>query len=71
MRTLTIRLNPKLDKALERIAKLTGRTKSQIARDALQRQVAVTRFRELRSKTLPFAKSQGLLADEDVFRAMS
>ncbi len=56
---------------MERIAKRTGRTKSEIARDALKRQVAVTRFRELRSKTLPFAEAQGLLADEDVFRAMS
>jgi predicted transcriptional regulator len=71
MTTLTIRLDPKLDKALERIAKRTGRTKSEIARDALKRQVAVARFRELRSKTLPFAEAQGLLADEDVFRAMS
>jgi hypothetical protein len=33
--------------------------------------VAVARFRELRSKTLPFAEAQGLLADEDVFEAVS
>lgn len=71
MTTLTIRLDPKLDKALGRIARRTGRTKSEIARDALKRQVAVARFRELRSKVLPFAEAQGLLTDEDVFRAMS
>lgn len=71
MTTLTIRLDAKLDKALERIAKRTGRTKSEIARDALRRQVAVSRFRELRLKILPFAEAQGLLTDEDVFRAMS
>jgi predicted transcriptional regulator len=71
MPTLTIRLDPKLHKALEGIAKRTGRTKSELARDALKRRVAVTRFRELRSKTLPFAEAQGLLADEDVFRAIS
>jgi predicted transcriptional regulator len=69
--TLTIRLDPKLDKALARIAKRTGRTKSEIALDALRRQVAVTRFRELRAKTLPFAQAQGLLTDEDVFRSIS
>jgi predicted transcriptional regulator len=68
---LTIRLDPKLDKALERIAKRTGRAKSEIARDALKRQVAVARFRELRSKILPFAEAQALLTDEDVFHAMS
>jgi predicted transcriptional regulator len=71
MSTLTIRLDPKLDKALDRIAKRTGRTKSEIAREALERQVAVARFRELRAKTLPLAEAQGLLTDEDVFRAVS
>jgi len=71
MTTLTIRLDPKLDRALARIARRTGRTKSEIARDALKRQVAVTRFRELRSRILPFAEAQGLLTDEDVFRSMS
>lgn len=71
MTTLTIRLDPALEKALDRIAKRTGRTKSDIAREALRRQVAVARFRELRKKTLPFAEAQGLLTDEDVFRAVS
>ncbi|HLB17088.1 MAG TPA: ribbon-helix-helix protein, CopG family [Burkholderiales bacterium] len=70
MTTLTIRLDPKLAKALERIAKSTGRTKSEIAREALRRQVAVARFRELRKKTLPFAEAQGLVTDEDVLRAI-
>ncbi|NJN05154.1 MAG: ribbon-helix-helix protein, CopG family [Rhodobacteraceae bacterium] len=71
MTTLTIRLDPKLEKALERIARSTGRTKSEIAREAIKRQVAVARFRELRRKTLPFAEAQGLVTDEDVFRALS
>ena len=71
MATLTIRLDAKLEKALDRIAKSTGRTKSEIAREALKRQVAVARFRELRKKTLPFAEAQGLVTDEDVFRALS
>lgn len=71
MSTLTIRLDPKLDRALERLARRTGRSKSDIARDALRRQVAITRFRELRAKVLPFAEAQGLLTDEDVFRALS
>ena len=71
MTTLTIRLDPKLEKALARIARSTGRTKSEIARAAIERQVAVARFRELRRKTLPFAESQGLVTDEDVFRLLS
>jgi predicted transcriptional regulator len=71
MTTLTIRLDPKLEKALDRIARRTGRTKSEIAREALKRQIAVARFRELRKKALPFAESQGLVTDEDVFRALA
>ena len=71
MTTLTIRIDSRLEKALTRLAKSTGRTKSEIAREAIERQVAVVRFRELRRKTLPFAEAQGLLTDEDVFRAVS
>lgn len=71
MTTLTIRLDAKLEKALSRIAKSTGRTKSDIAREALARQVAVARFRELRRKTLPLAEAQGLVSDEDVFGVLS
>jgi len=71
MTTLTIRLDPKLEKALARIARDTGRTKSAIAREALERQLAVTRFRELRRKALPLAEAQGLLTDEDMFAVIS
>jgi predicted transcriptional regulator len=71
MTTLTIRLDPKLDKALAQVAKASGRTKSEIAREALRREVAVARFRELRRKTLPFAEAQGVLTDDDVFRLLS
>jgi predicted transcriptional regulator len=68
--TLTIRLDEKLERALERLAKTTGRTKSELAREALKRQIAVARFRELRRRTLPYAEAQGLLTDEDVFKAL-
>ena len=71
MTTLTIRLDAKLDKALAKIAKSTGRTKSEIAREALERQVAVARFRDLRRRVLPLAEAQGLVSDEDVFSAIS
>jgi predicted transcriptional regulator len=71
MTTLTIRLDEKLERALERLAKTTGRSKSELAREALKRQIAVARFRELRRRTLPFSEAQGLLTDEDVFKALS
>ncbi|MEX2148988.1 MAG: ribbon-helix-helix protein, CopG family [Steroidobacteraceae bacterium] len=71
MGTLTIRLDANLAKALGRFARRSGRSKSDIAREALKRWIATARFRELRAKTLPFSEAQGLLTDEDVFRAIS
>jgi len=71
MRKLTIILDQRLDKALERAAKQTRKTKTAFARDAIRRHIAVMRFRELRLKILPSAEAQGLLTDEDCFRALS
>jgi len=71
MSTLTIRLDDRLDKALGRLAKKTRRPKSEIARDALRRQVSIQQFRTLRRQALPFAEAAGYLSDEDVFRDIS
>lgn len=71
MGTLTIRLDDKLDRELARIAKQTGRSKSEVAREALRRQLAIQRFRQLRRELLPYAETAGWLTDEDVFRDVS
>jgi predicted transcriptional regulator len=71
MGTLTIRLDQKLERELARLAKSTGRPKSEVAREALRRQFAVQRFRELRSRAMPHAAAAGYLTDEDVFREVS
>ena len=71
MGKLTIRLDDKLERELERLAKQTGRPKSELARDALRRQLAIQRFRLLRRKALPFAAAEDYLTDEDVFRDVS
>ena len=68
---MKIRLSNKLDRALTRIARQTGRRKSVVARDLLRRHVSAVRFRDLRAMTRPFAEAQGLLSDEDVFRVIS
>ena len=59
MATLTIRLDEKLEKALDRLAKSTGRSKSDLAREALKRQVAVARFRELPGEHCLLPKHKG------------
>jgi predicted transcriptional regulator len=71
MGTLTIRIDDKLDAELEQLARTTQRTKSDLAREMLRRQVAIARFRELRRKAMPFAEAAGYLTDEDVFRDIS
>ena len=71
MTTLTIRLDDKLDRELARLAKQTGRTKSEVAREALRRQLLVQRFRGLRQELMPYAEAAGWLTDEDVFRDVS
>lgn len=68
---LTIRLDPELDRQLDRVAAKSGRSRSEIARDALKRQLAVLQFEEARREVLPFAEARGYLTDEDVFRDIS
>ena len=68
---LTIRLDRDLQRQLARLAKLLGRSRSDVARDALRRQLAVLQFEDLRRQVMPFAEARGYLTDEDVFRAVS
>jgi len=69
--TFTIRLDEELERALNRAMARTGRTRSQVVRDALRRQLAVQRFEELRDKAVPFAEARDLLTDEDIFSTVS
>ena len=69
--TITIRLDSGLSKLLDRIARQTGRTRSEIVREALQRQLNLIRFENLRRKVLPSAEARGYLTDEDVTRDVS
>lgn len=68
---LTIRLDKDLDRQLNQLVKRTGRTRSDLARDALRRQIAVLQFDQLRRRAMPFAEARGYLTDEDVFRDIS
>jgi len=68
---LTIRLDRDLQRQLDRLAKRSGRSRSDIAREALRRQIALAVFEDARRQTMPFAEARGYLTDEDVFRAIS
>ncbi len=54
---LTIRLDPDLEKQLDRAAKRSGRSRSEIVREALRRQLAVAQFEDLRKRIMPFAEA--------------
>ena len=69
--TLSIRLDEETDNLLNQISKRAGRTRSEVVRDALRRQLAVLQFDQLRKEVLPFAEARGYLTDEDVFRDIS
>jgi len=69
--TLTIRLDDDLDKLLSKAARQSGKNRSEIAREALRRQLRISQFETLRRRTMPFAEARGYLTDEDVFRDVS
>jgi predicted transcriptional regulator len=69
--TLTIRLPDDLRKELIKISKTESKPVSDLVRESLRRYIATYKFRKLRQKTLPFAEAQGLLTDEDIFKAIS
>jgi predicted transcriptional regulator len=68
---ITLRLDPDMQLQLDRLAKRTGRSRSDLAREALRRQLSVLQFEEARRQIMPFAEARGFLTDEDVFRAIS
>jgi len=69
--TLTIRLDEDLDRLLLRAARKSGKNRSEIAREALRRQLRISQFETLRRRIMPFAEARGYLTDEDVFRDVS
>ena len=71
MNTITVRLDEELSLELTKLAKRTGRPKSELIRRALRRQLALAQFEELRQNVAPFAKAKGWLTDDDVFGNVS
>ena len=69
--TVTIRLDAKMQRDLDRLCRQLGQSRSEIVRDALRRQIALLRFEKSRRAILPLAEAQGILTDDDVFRVVS
>jgi predicted transcriptional regulator len=69
--TLTIRLDEDLDRLLKKASKRLGKNRSEIAREALRRQLRVSQFEGLRRRIMPFAEARGFLTDEDIASKLS
>jgi predicted transcriptional regulator len=69
--TVTVRLDDDLARELDTAAEELGRSRSDLVRDALRRQLSVLRFEALREQVMLFAEARGYLTDEDVFEDVS
>jgi predicted transcriptional regulator len=71
MKSLTIDLDAELEQLLDQTCQRTGRQPTDVARDALRRQLSLLKFDLLRQRVMPFAEARGFLTDEDVFEQIS
>jgi metal-responsive CopG/Arc/MetJ family transcriptional regulator len=69
--TVTVSLPRAICKELDALVKRTGKTRNEVVRDAVRRQLSLERFRTLRERLVPKAQARGLYTDEDVFKLVS
>jgi predicted transcriptional regulator len=68
---VTVRLDDDLRPLLEEVCRRSGRSRSEIVREALRRHLTIMKFEQLRRRVMPFAEARGYLTDEDVFKEIS
>ena len=71
MATITLRIPDSLNEALDRHSEAQSISKSDLAREALRRFLAVAEFKATRAKLVPLAEAQGVHTDEDVFERLN
>jgi predicted transcriptional regulator len=68
---LTVRLNDEEAAALDRLARATRKSRSDLVRDALRQQALRETLRLLHEDLGPQARSAGWLTEEDILRDVS
>jgi len=68
---ITIRLDPRLEELLDEVCSETGKSRSEVVRDALRRHLTLQLFEKARRELVPFAEAKGIFTDEDVFKIVS
>ena len=72
MRTvLSVSLTKQMSEELERVAKSTGRNKSDVVKESLGLFLWDMKLRMVQKRLGPRAKKLGLITEDDVFRAIS
>jgi predicted transcriptional regulator len=69
--SVTLTLDPKLERRLTEVCRRTGRSQIEVIADALERQLSLLLFEDLREKVTAAAGRAGYQTDEDVFRDVS
>ncbi len=70
-KAITILIPQKMRNDLQEISKSEGKPVNDIVIDSIKKYISVYRFHKLRNTTLPFAETQGILTDEDVYKYIS
>ncbi|MCK6426800.1 MAG: ribbon-helix-helix protein, CopG family [Burkholderiaceae bacterium] len=68
---LTVRLNDEEAAELDRLVQWTGRTRSELVRDALRAQALRETLRQLHDELGPQARAGGWLTEDDILRDVS
>jgi len=72
MRTvLSVSLPEKISSELEKYAKSTGRSKSDIVKESISLYLWESRLQKLQRRISQKAKQSGIISEEDVFRTIS
>jgi metal-responsive CopG/Arc/MetJ family transcriptional regulator len=69
--TLTISLPEEISMGLATLVRRSGKSRSQVVQDALRKQIAIERFKDLRERLVPKGRKVGFATDEDVFEEIS
>ena len=68
---LSVSLSEKISSELNKLARSTGRTKSDIVKESISLYLWEARFRKLQKRVGTKAKKAGMVSEEDVFKAIS
>ncbi len=68
---LSVSLPEKMATELDKLARETGRNKSDIVKESLSVFLWETQFRRMKKRIAPRAKAAGIVTEEDVFKAVS